>query len=129
VKWFNKIMAVMLLVLWVPTTSHCLIESIDLLPQFLCCSEACAPDGAEPGEDQDGCESLESASYKVDEQVAWVAAPVFTAWLPEFLALVEPVDIGVNSLDALHLVEPDLPVTWQFSYRTAAPPRAPSFVS
>ena len=122
-------MAMVLLVLWVPTTSHCLIESLDLLPEFLCCAEACASNGAEQGEDADACQSLESASYKVDESTPLINAPVFAVLLPEFFGLVGLAEVSVPALDTLHVAEPDLPVTWQFTFRTALPPRAPSFVS
>lgn len=129
VNWLKRIMAVMLLALWTPTTSHCLIESAGLLPDFLCCADACSPHGTDGDDDEDSCQSLESAPYKVDENDASVKAWIIAALVPE---LVEVFRLSENVPQPTVFI-PDrpaeLPVTWQFSRRTALAPRAPSFVS
>jgi hypothetical protein len=123
-KHLKRILAMLLLVLWAPTTSHCMIESAGLLPAFLCCDEACGGEA-----DQDACKALESAAYKVDERDSPVAMSVVLFLLPQVLS---DLNDGVEPAPAPGFYPqgaPELAVTWQFSSRTALPPRAPSLAS
>jgi hypothetical protein len=48
--------AVLLALLWAPVTSHCLLESIGAVPEFLHCAAACAPAEEDHADDEtDAC--------------------------------------------------------------------------
>jgi hypothetical protein len=129
VNWIKRVMAVVLLALWVPTTSHCQIELVGLLPDFLSCEDACASHGSEEDAEQDSCQSLESATYKMDEKDATFVAAVFFLVAPELLGII-PTAPESSLIPSPTLARaPELPVTWQFSLRTALSPRAPTFAS
>ncbi len=124
-KRIKTIVVLLLLALWVPVGSHCLLEAADLLPDFLCCVDECAPSGAGGGSDKDGCGTVESAIYKAeDNQSITVVAP-FDSLLPELSAPSAETDVQ-PVFSSRPVAAPELPVTWQFSFRAAAPPRAPS---
>ena len=125
----KPIVAAVFLVLWLPLTSHCLLEGAGLMPDILRCSDTCAPDGKDQGCEGDACCSLESAAYKVDSERPAFITSVLGLLLPVLFHSVEPPAVPQNSLGFLTVTSPELPVTWQFSCRTALPPRAPSFVS
>ena len=116
--------SLVLLVLWVPITTHCCWEGViggDLFK--------CAPLAAEKGDcsnDGDSCSSVESGSYKVSDVTPDLPAPVFSVVLFEL-----PVLVTMPSLEAAsQTAAPDeILTTWQFVSRSALPPRAPSFVS
>ncbi len=129
VSRLNKIVAVVFLVLWLPLTSHCLLEGAGLMPDILRCSDTCAPNGKDQGCEDEACCLLESTAYKVDCERPAVITTVLGFSLPVVFHSVEPPAAPKNSLGFLTVASPELPVTWQFSYRTALPPRAPSFVS
>ena len=129
VSQLKTIVAAVYLVLWLPLTSHCLLEGAGLMPDILRCSDTCAPNGKDQGCEADACCSLESAAYKVDCERPAVITPVLGSLLPVLFHSVEPPAAPQNSLGFLTIASPELPVTWQFSYRTALPPRAPSLVS
>src|SRR6185295_6551715 len=116
-----QIVGLVLLVLWVPITVHCTLESVPGL-EFL----KCATD-ADQGKDCEGdsCTQLESATYKISDTHADFLPPAFAS-LFAFLIFELPVDEQPTTvIETL----PEISSSWQFSYRTALPPRAPSFVS
>ncbi len=127
VNRLKTIVAVVLLALWVPITSHCLLERVSGLP-FL----ACASDDATKGncdDDADGCQTVESASYRTEDSQPVVADFTFAiALLAPAVSFASPP--LKDSAVALFAEPPsDLPSAWQFTFRTALPPRAPSFAS
>src|SRR5213596_3106237 len=128
VSRLKTIVAAVFLVLWLPLTSHCLLEGAGLMPDILRCSDTCAPDGKDQGCEGDDCCSLESAAYKVDCERPVFIAPAHGLLLPVLFNSVGAPAPPQNALGFLTVASPELPVTWQFSCRTALPPRAPSFV-
>ena len=75
------------------------------------------------------CCTLASGSYKVDDNqrvttISPVVAVVLLADLSELASLADAPPAVVRTA-----IPPELSVSWQFSFRTALPPRAPSFVS
>lgn len=119
----------LLLALWVPVTMHCALETVPGF-SFLqwCCSQDEAP---QPQHDcsQDSCSAVESGFYKIEDN------PTITPGLALLLAFAEwdwvaepPTDTTSAFLPA-SLTPPELPRFWQFSYRTALLPRAPSLVA
>ena len=129
VSRLKTIVAAVYLVLWLPLTSHCLLEGAGLMPDILRCSDTCAPDGKDQGCEADACCSLESAAYTMDCDRPVLVTSALGLLLPVLFNSIEPPAIPQNSLRFLTVASPELPVTWQFSCRTALPPRAPSFVS
>ena len=129
VTWFTKSVAVLLLALWVPVTMHCALET---MPGFSFLQWCCGVDDtSEPDHDcsQDFCSAVESGFYKIEDNPALTPGlalvPAFAAWnwLAEPPANTAPDFIPASS------APPELPRFWQFSYRTALPPRAPSLVA
>ena len=108
--------------------SHCDLERLPVF-EFLSCSTQ--PDTA-PHEDQDceqdGCALVESGLYRAEDQPAWFPTPVLVLSL--FLLPVDEVAPAIlPSGGALGSAPPELSRIWQFSFRTALLPRAPSLVS
>lgn len=114
------------MVLWVPITSHCTWEDLSGLQLFKCVdasSHGDAPLKSDCG--NDGCSEVENGPYKISDTRTDFQPFEFVAPLPvpvlEFPVDEQPTTVITTS--------PEIPSGWQFSYRTALPPRAPSFVS
>ena len=126
VKPFRQFAAVLLLALWVPATSHCLMESAGLMPTVFSCTDDCAP-GAPAGQDaDDACAALESAPYKASDEdslaIVLTCPPVLALafLLSELFTTATPLPLFTT------VAPPALPVTWQFLQRAALPVRSPS---
>jgi hypothetical protein len=120
---------VLLALAWAPLTSHCQLESIPGL-EFLHCSpegHASTDDGGDPCQDG-ACCSIESAKYQSPRQQEII--PVVLAILPtaNFGLLERPLPVEISP-GILTSDPPDLQNGWQFTFRTALSPRAPSPVS
>ena len=129
VKWLKTITVLAMLALWLPATNHCRLESISALAFLVCCDH----EGGAPHQDNDcdtdGCAVVESGFYKTEDAKVDAVAPVLVMavfLLPtvEQIALLPPL-----LADFFTIASPELPVTWQFSFRAALPPRAPSLAS
>lgn len=131
VRSLRNIFFVLAAFAWLPMTSHCRIESVPGFTFLACVSETNCHGDTKPQQqsEQSGCCSVEKSQYK-SEQLR------ITLPTPEMLAIdaVQAFDL-INTLPAevcigiLNTGPPELPSTWQFSFRTALPARAPSFVS
>lgn len=125
----KKIAAWLLLAVWLPVTSHCLLELAEFIPLDDCCAASSSSTGSHQDGADDACNTLESASYKVDDNAA-VLIPPAVGLLVCVLAPLEDLSVAAQfSSDFLTVAPPNLPVTWQFSYRAALPIRAPSAAS
>jgi len=130
VKSFQILLALTLVALWPLATSHCRLEKLPGL-EFLACADNAVAE-AHPDADcgTDGCASVESGFNKTEDAhlilpgPSWVPSPILTAVL---LAVVEPAT--TTSGLVTDPTPPELPRGWQFSFRAALPPRAPSCVS
>ncbi|HWN97510.1 MAG TPA: hypothetical protein VNT99_20945 [Methylomirabilota bacterium] len=123
-KQLLQILTFLLALAWVPITSHCDWEGLVGGELF-----KCAPNTAQTGDcsdEDDGCVTVESGSYKVPDTVPEVPAPVFAVVLFELpIFIAEPL-----GQPAPERAAPDeIPASWLFFSRTALPPRAPSLVS
>ena len=120
-KRLQPIVGLFLLLLWVPITAHCNLENVPGL-EFL----KCAAD-SEAGKDCDGdaCAQLETATYKISDTHSDFLPPALTS-LSSLLLMEFPL---AEPAAAVIEIPPELSSGWQFAYRTALPPRAPSFVS
>jgi len=132
VKSFAKSVAVLMLALWVPVTMHCGLESLTG-SEFLSC---CPHDDAEsqPAHqdndcETDSCATVESGFYKVEDDPALTPALVLAVCFLGCDFLAEPPNDSTQQFLPVSSSPPELPRFWQFSYRTALPPRAPSLVA
>ena len=129
-KLLKLTLVLAVLSLWLGAANHCLLESVPAF-KFLVC--AAHEENASPQEtncEEDGCAAVEKAAYKPEQTTASAPIPVLFL-VGELIAAgpeaVEPeVEVSqVHSASQLQLPS----ATWQFVLRTAAPPRAPSFLS
>ncbi len=112
-----------MLALWLPVTLHCQLESIPGL-EFVRCS----PDTSRQSDcSDDGCCAVEKQQYKSElhRQTIPVLLQMSSAPLLN-VASTLPHDVGLGILTS---APPELLKTWQFAFRTASPPRAPSFAA
>lgn len=129
-KTIRTALTLLLAILWLPVTSHCaILESVASLDFLACCAHEEATTHHEDDCATDACAIVEGAQYKSSFQRVTVPAMDMHV-LFELPPLVEttlspPALSAHQSDDALA----QLPASWQFSARTALPPRAPSFVS
>ena len=117
---------------WLPMTSHCKLESVPGFEFLACISETnchgeSKPQGTVP--EQSGCCSIEKSHYKSDQFRVTIQTPemlpIEAASLFD-LSSVLPAEVCVGILNT---GPPELSSSWQFSFRTALPARAPSLVS
>ena len=125
-KWLHKVVAMMMLALWLPATSLCLAECAGLVERGDCC-----PDESSGNADAavHPCCLLASGGYKSDTHRPLVPVPEVAAAdrLASLISLA-PSSAELASPPPAPS-RPELSVTWQFSFRAALPPRAPSSAS
>jgi len=127
VNRLKTIVAMMLLALWVPITSHCLLERVSDLGFLACASDDSAK--GDCGNDADGCQSVESASYRSEDSQPLVSGFAFAfTWVIAVLASDSPPPSQPSPALCTD-APPDIPSSWQFALRTALPVRAPSLAS
>ena len=129
VRSVKTMLALMLALAWAPLMWHCNLETVPAL-KFLRCVSVGQPAGSVPGHcDGASCCAVESGKYQAPSHQQIV--PVFTLALLSFDVVA---DSGHSSppqitLGLLTAAPPELSSTWQFTFRTAPPSRAPSLVS
>jgi hypothetical protein len=110
------ITAVVLLAVWLPATSHCLLEHALVIPKDECCP-------SEPSEKSGSvCCSLAAGNYKVEQADLVLFASTMRADTP----------IGFSTRISEPQITAGVPhyqSSWQFLQRTALPVRAPSIAS
>jgi hypothetical protein len=130
-RW-QAFLSIAIATFWVAVGSHCLLEMLPGLEFLSCCQHSQAERCSAHDDNEcagDGCAAIESGLYKTEKSQVAPARPLIplVAWLDALSGEVQfhtpefPV-IASNS-------PPELLRAWQFSQRTALPPRAPSFVS
>ena len=127
VNRITRFAALMLAVLWLPVTTHCRIEIASGF-KFLACADQAETHTPHRGQgcEGDACSELESGCFKIEENPV-IAVPFVLALSPTLL--LSDLEVLVPQSVVLHLSPPELPRSWQFVFRTALSPRAPSFVS
>lgn len=123
-----KVMAALLALLWLPMVSHCDLEHLPGLEFLACCDHADTGPHQDDDCQTDLCASVESGHYKTEERAITAPAPAPQATLVATL-LIPALENSVPTIAATPSVPAELRQRWQFAFRTAAPPRAPSFVS
>jgi hypothetical protein len=124
-------LAITIATLWMVVGAHCLLEVLPGLEFLSCCQHAEAeksPAHHEKDCGDDGCSTIEAGFYKLEQTQHAPAKPLLlVAWVTP-LSDIAPTTV-LGSLVSCSSSPPELPRLWQFSQRTALPPRAPSFVS
>jgi hypothetical protein len=133
VRTLRTWMVLLLALAWVPLMSHCRIEALTDLELFSCSTDEhhSTEDSGEPCGDDDTCCAVEFAKYQSPRQQEIVPVAAM-AILPaaDFCSASAPLPLPAEvCLGILTAAPPDLPVSWQFIYRAALPPRAPSVAS
>jgi hypothetical protein len=129
VKWLKTVVVFGFLVFWLVASNHCRLELIPGLGFVACCEEGNSTPLQDKECETDGCAAVESGFYKMEDGQPSVSAPPLVA----VTSLLPRLSLQIPSAPRSHIdlesVPLELRVTWQFSFRTAAPPRAPSLVS
>jgi hypothetical protein len=127
VSKLTKVFALLTLALYGLASMHCALEGVPGL-DFLktCCFVDSAPSAPQDC-DSDEC-AVENESYRAEEQTVSAPQPLLI-----FALLSSMIEAPMPELQARFSVAsqtpPELPKVWQFSHRTALPPRAPSIAS
>ena len=124
----KTVLILLLTLFWAAASNHCKLEQVPGL-NFLACPDH-AKDAAPEDKscDTDGC-AFESQLYKLEKSQASLPTPTFL-----FTLFLHPLLDELSAPKGSSHVLPDaapvqLARVWQFSYRTALPPRAPSLLS
>lgn len=120
--------ALILAVFWLPLTMHCQLELLPGMAFLACCPHHQSPH-QDNDCDEDCCAVIESGHYSA--QILPVEIPV--PLLGAFNYLAEELEFHSfppeSHFPILRSVPPDTPLPWQFVFRAALPPRAPSSVA
>lgn len=129
VRLLKTLTAALLMLVWLPASSLCLMESAGFIKKGDCCSK----DSERSAPSKTGCDEpcgvLASGGYLFQQDHFVLSAPAIEPpdfCAPAVLEIRSPAGIG---RDAPATAPPELAGHWQFSFRTALSPRAPSFVS
>jgi hypothetical protein len=129
VKSLRTLLTLLLVALWPLATSHCGLEQLPGL-EFLACADETSPQSHQDTDcETDSCASVESGFYKTEEGHQAVPTPPLDASAFLTATLLEAAQTSTPTGIAFDSIPPELPKIWQFSFRTALPPRAPSSVS
>jgi hypothetical protein len=119
VDQLKTIVATCLLALWMPATSLCLIENAGWLKKSDGCCDTQSSETLP-------CCALASATYKMDESRSAKAPVVQLFVAPIDLANLNSMPQQFASVAECGVSPPELSASWQFSFRAALMPRAPS---
>jgi hypothetical protein len=129
VQRIKAAVALVLALVWMPAVSCCLIDASGLVGKQECCSKEHSKSPPSPGDCDQPCGALASASYLPHQSQLFVIAPIGVSLFDAVFPLIEihgPAGVGRQ----LPETEPPEPAGhWQFFFRTALAPRAPSFAS
>ena len=128
VSKFTKLVAMLALALWGLAAMHCTLEGVPGFDFLKSCCFAEAETAAPPDCESDGCGAVEDGNYRPEEQNTATPQPLLIVALLSSAVEVPLTELALCSATVSH-PPPELPRVWQFSYRTALPPRAPSFVA
>jgi len=129
VQRIKAAVALVLALVWLPAVSCCLIDASGLLGQRDCCSKEPAHSVPGPGNCNEPCGILAATTYLSLLDPLLVIPPVSVLLFDGTTSLWEvrqPAGIG---RDQPATAPPELAGCWQFSFRAALPPRAPSLAS
>ena len=120
-----RLIALLLLTLWVPATLHCGFEAAGLGGMFACDDEHHSGTTS-----RDACDVVENGWFKLANHPTSLPAPILCPDLFCFVTpppvLLTPPLVGVTEAEA---APPDIARHWQFAFRATLSPRAPSLAS
>ncbi len=122
-------MTVLLLALWLPATSHALLEQVGWIhtPHT---DEEGAPDTDNDHDAADGfCHVASTGVHVPQPELSGGQSFALSGFWLTFAALFEASLALPNGPDPPGAAPPELSHTWQFSFRASLPPRAPSMIS
>ncbi|MST94529.1 MAG: hypothetical protein EXS33_04560 [Pedosphaera sp.] len=122
-------MAVLLALIWLPAVSCCLIDASGLLGKQDCCSKEHSHPASSPGNCDQPCGALASASYLPQPSQLFGIAPIGVPLFDSVFPLIEIHRSACVGRELPATAPPELAGHWQFSFRTALSPRAPSVAS
>ena len=126
---FRRIIAALLLALWLPATLHCHLEAAGFGGVFDCSGEHHDSARSASGEpNRDACDVVETGAFKPAANTAIRPAPFLFVCLAAPVAPSPAIELtqpatGVSDLIA---APPEVARTWHFIARAAPPARAPS---
>lgn len=123
-KRWCKVMALLLALLWMPVSSHCLLECAEFIHQDACCQADLSSDHSHGHDAADGncqVESRQLAAQKHD-----VLKECLLVALLKSIEFSLPEPSGVAFIPSEGVAPPELSSSWQFVSRSAVSPRAPS---
>jgi hypothetical protein len=128
VSKLTQVVALTVLAFWSLAAMHCKLEAV---PGFdflkTCCFVDSVP--ASPIDcETDGCGAVEDGNYRSEEQTASAPQPLLILALLSSLVGAPMPELQAHSF-VVPQVPPEFSKVWQFSHRTALPPRAPSIAS
>jgi hypothetical protein len=129
VQYIKATVAAVVALVWLGAASCCLIDASGLFGKRDCCSKEhshCTPG---PGKCDQPCGMLASASYLPPQDQLVIFAPVNVALFDVVFPVVQLQRPVTAECDLPGVAPPELAGHWQFSFRAAWPPRAPSFAS
>jgi hypothetical protein len=128
VRHFRSVFFALAAFLWLPVSTHCQLESFPGLEFLRCAVDTQAAGGGTDCGDS-GCCAVEKAQYQSSHVRVTIPSPELLPLLPVELTDITDILSDECSTVAFTVEPPELPEQWQFVFRTASPPRAPSFVS
>jgi hypothetical protein len=129
VQRIKAAVALVLALVWLPAASCCLIDASGLLGKPDCCSNNHSKPVSVPGNCDKPCAALASATFLPQQAQPVIFAPdsVWLFTLNDCLPEIQR-PAGANR-DLPATAPPEVAGHWQFSFRTALAPRAPSLAS
>ncbi|MBL9200778.1 MAG: hypothetical protein JNL39_09745 [Opitutaceae bacterium] len=116
----RRLIAVLLLSIWLPATLHCALESAGLHLPLLCHGHEAA-EVAETHCAGDDCHALDHSSFTsfaITKLVASISLPIVAT-------LTAPLDLPTAGISSPAAAPPEVARSWIFVERAALPPRAP----
>jgi hypothetical protein len=122
-----RYLVLMVLALWGLASMHCRLEALPGLEFLQSCCFAEASSQAPSDCESDGCSEVENARYCAGDRTAAAPPPLLIPALPS--GVVEaPLPACEPHPFVASKPPPELPRSWQFSWRAALAPRAPAFI-
>ena len=118
-------MALAMVALWSLASNHCKLETLPGL-SFLACASATT---VESHCDDSECAGVEEGGYKVEDHQSILPVALVTVDLAEIILPADGSGTEAAPAGFLTVAPPEFPHCWQFVFRTASPPRAPSFAA
>src|SRR5690349_24462615 len=115
--------------IWLPATNHCRLEQIPWLAFLTCCDQDNSIPHQDNGCETDNCAAVEQGLYKTEDCRITLSVPLFSQLLVAVPSADDPLQETHTPQRFPATTSFVRPASWQFQFRAAAPPRAPSLVS